>query len=366
MRTSTPRPVLAAATLLIVLCGLLAGVPNAANAATGSAACTEGGVTWRADYSTADSPYGTLVRVTGLKRIDASGETDAGTRDWELRWENVPGDWPAPGDSSLLGPHRMLTGNLTRLTAQPVAIYLSPRLVAPDGSCQVYVAPFANRRGTATSPRVPVLGDSLLQSLNDNAYNQNAIQGYVEGNLNDAGIRTEVEGQGGRRWTPNRDTTGLARADTYLLDEFRGLLAHDADGFVVALGANDALYVATAPSDAERATRLAEVRNALIGIVQEMSARTGCLVAVTAPEHANVYSPAHYAAAALELNNVLRWIAAANATDAFELVDFGARAGTHRRDDAAPWFSSDDLHLNMTGRLVYTATMTEAALRCTA
>ncbi|WP_192809786.1 GDSL-type esterase/lipase family protein [Actinomadura rudentiformis] len=351
----------AAITMLVVLCGLLVA-PDSAFAATGSAACTEGGVTWRVDYNTADGPYGTVATVAGLKRIDASGESDAGSQQWELRWDNLPGEWPPPGQSGLMGPHHQLKGNLAAIDDQPVATYLSPRLVTPDGACQVYLAPFANRRGTGSWPRVPVLGDSLLQSLNDNSYNQNAIQGYVEGNLNDIGIRTEVEGQGGRRWTPAKDTAGLAKADSYLLDEFRGLLEHDTDGFVVALGANDALYIATAPDD-QRAARLEEVRNALIEVVREMSARTGCLVAVTAPEHANTYDP-DYPAAALELNNVLRWIAASNATDSMELVDFATRAKTHRKNDPAPWFDSDDLHLNMAGRLVYTATMSEAARKC--
>ncbi|MFC7037645.1 hypothetical protein [Nonomuraea rubra] len=88
---------------------------------------------------------------------------------------------------------------------------------------QVYLSPYASAHGQPGLPQVAVLGDSLLQQLNDSAYNAaHGVQGYVEGNLNTAGLLAEVEGQGGRRWTDSGGS-GLARADGYLPDEFRGL-----------------------------------------------------------------------------------------------------------------------------------------------
>ncbi|MGW3350181.1 GDSL-type esterase/lipase family protein [Nonomuraea rubra] len=348
--------------LLLVL--PLGAAPAWADPVMGSSSCTAGGVTWRVAWTVSDSVYGPLARVIGLTRSDDSGTSDAGGLRWELRWDNLPDQWPPSTPPAV--PFQHVTGTLGGTSGvgdRPVATYLSPRLVAPDGGCQVYLSPYANAHGQPGLPRVAVLGDSLLQQLNDSAYNAaHGVQGYVEGNLNTAGLLAEVEGQGGRRWTDSGGT-GLARADGYLLDEFRGLAEHETSGYVVALGANDALHVALGATQQERDARWAAVYDKLVAVLGEMIAGTGCLVAITAPQHGNSYST-HYAAQAARLNDVLRWIAAANGSDSFTLIDFAAEAGDHQRDAAQPWFDSDNLHLNPAGRLVYTAGITEAARRC--
>jgi lysophospholipase L1-like esterase len=357
LRMLTAGAALAAAQVL----GLVAGAAPA-QAAGGSTSCTEGGVTWRADYTVADSVFGPLLTVTGLKRIDGAGQTDASGMTWELRYDNTPGEFP-PQAAAGPPPFHAVRGPLSTIAGTPVATYLSPRLVTPDGACTVYAAPFGNHTSGPGWPRVAVLGDSLLQQLNDSNFNQSAIQGYLEGNLNSIGVLTEVEGQGGRRWTDD-GSTGLAKADSYLLDEYRGLLEHDPDGFVVALGANDALFVATGASQADRDSRLSQVQTKLRQVLGEMRSRAGCLVAITAPEHPNVYS-ANYAAAAKSINDTVRAAAAESTTDSLELVDFADQARTHRNTDPAPWFGGDNLHLAGAGLLVYTATIVQAARRCT-
>ena len=340
--------------------GLVAGA-GPALADGGSASCTEDGVTWRVDYTLSDSVYGKLLTVSGLTRTDSSGSTDASGMTWELRYDNTPAEYP-PQASSAPPPFHSVRGTLSALT-QPVATYLSARLVTPDGACTVYTAPFGNHSSGPGWPKIAVLGDSLLQQLNDSNYNQSAIQGYVEGNLNSLGILTEVEGQGGRRWTDD-GSTGLAKADSYLLDEYRGLLEYDPDGFVVGLGANDALFVAGGATQAERDDRLSQVQTKLGQVLGEMRSRTGCLVAITTPEHPNVFS-SNYAAAAKSINDTVRAAAAESATDSLELVDFAAMAASHKNTDPSPWFGSDNLHLSGAGLLVYTATIVQAAKRCT-
>ncbi|MEJ3742865.1 hypothetical protein WEI85_06220 [Actinomycetes bacterium KLBMP 9797] len=348
-----------AVTALVVGMG---AVPAAARAA-GSASCTESGVTWRVDYETASTGFGEAATVTGLRRIASGGETDASTLTWELRYENLPTAYPPAGADP--PPFQSVRGPLTPSGVErPVVLYLSPRLVTPDGACTVYLSPFPNAGAAATSPRVAVLGDELVHQLNDSGYNQNAIQGFLEGTLNAAGVRVEVEGHPGRRWTDTVGGSGLDGADGHLLDEYRGLLEHDVDGFVMALGRNDALHVAAGATAAERDARRATVENRLTTILgSEVTTRSGCVVAVTAPENATTVDP-YYAAEALYFNNLIRFTAALDGTDAWEAVDFGAQARTHKASDPQPWFAADNLTLNAAGRLVYTQQLTRAAQRC--
>ncbi len=315
--------------LAVALIAAIGAAAPAQAAVDGSASCTEAGVAWRADYTIAPTVYGDALTVTALHRTgaDASGLT------WELRYDNTPGAYPPAGANP--PSFQSVRGTLAQIT-RPVVTYLSPRLVTPDASCTIYLA---------ATPEIGVLGDDLVHQLNDSDYNATALQGYVQGNLARLGITSEVEGHAGARW---RD----------LIDEYRGLLEHDPLGFVAALGMNDALYIAAGPTQAERDARTTEVYNELQAFAGEMAGRSGCVVAVTAPENATTIDT-DYAAAARKVNDWIRFTAAASATDSWEIADFGAEA----RDQ--PWFNADGLTLNGAGRLVYTARIAKAATRCT-
>jgi hypothetical protein len=46
------------------------------------------------------------------------------------------------------------------------------------------------------------------------------------------------------------------------------------------------------------------------------------------------------------------------------IYDFAAQAKAHQYGSASPWFNRDNLHLNASGRLVYTDVMWRAASKC--
>jgi hypothetical protein len=326
------------------LAAALMTTTGAQAAANGSASCTENGITWRADYSIAPTIYGDALTVTGLRRLQGGSDTDAGGLTWELRSDNLPSAYPPAGSAA--PSYQRVRGTFSTIS-RPTVVYLSPRLLTPDGACVIYTVPFGG--ATTAAPRIGVLGDDLLHQLNDSDFNATAIQGYVEGHLGRLGVRVEVEGVTGRRWTDNSD--------------FRGLLESDPQGFVVALGMNDALHIAAGATQAERETRANAVYGDLGTFAGEMSQRGGCVVAVTAPENASSRDP-DYADAARKVNDWIRFTAAASATDSWELADFGLEARTHAAAGAEPWFTADNLTLNPAGRLVYTATLGKAAQRC--
>jgi hypothetical protein len=237
-----------------------------------SESCTEvvGGTTvrWRVQHTFDVNPtFGPLVRVDSLWRsVNGGAETSAADSVWELRWDNTPAEWPAVPPDQVPSPapgFQRIRGKLADFGGQWRSALLSPRLVTPDGACTVYLTPFANKAGDPDWPKVAVLGDSLLQQLNDPAYNDDHYQGVAEGVLNDAGIRAEVEGQWDTRWTPG-GAGGLDGAASHQTDEFRGLLEHDTDGFVVTPGARDAIYVASAPAGPDRDARMTEVHDKLV------------------------------------------------------------------------------------------------------
>jgi hypothetical protein len=220
----------------LVLAVLAAASPARAESATCSA---PGGSTYRVTWNVENSSFGPLARISGLHRQQGTTWLDQSASTWQLRWELTP-----PELVGIVGAFKEKTGTLSTLTGNPVATYLSPNVVVPDGSCVVYMYPFAQ----ASGPKVAVVGDSLTESLRDSTFNQTWLQGYVQGALASAGRRAEVEGQGGRRWSPTEGLTGLAKADSYLLDELRGLRTTSGglQTIVVALGANDAGWVALA------------------------------------------------------------------------------------------------------------------------
>lgn len=309
-------------------------------------------VTWEVELT----GFGPLARVTNLERQQAGGWVSAATSAWELRWDSQP--------DQLGAPFNTVTGDLAQLNQRPVSTLWSPRLVAPDGSCTVYLYPFHGTSG----PRVAVVGDSLLQQLNDPSYNRTWPQGFVQGNLAGQGRSTEVEGQGGRRWTPVPTATGLARADGYLLDELRGLRTHGLSGIVVALGANDAGWVAqNGLSAADRQARLDHVLGAIDVILGELDGYDVCVVVVTGPDHPANYwgsDPAQYALAEQAINNRLRFWAGVDPADWLRLEDWAAVSDDHHVGDPDPWYGDDNLHLNDVGLLHYTAALTRAGTAC--
>jgi hypothetical protein len=127
----------------------------------------------------------------------------------------------------------------------------------------------------------------------------------------------------------------------------------------------DALDIAAAATAADRSARVDALYGRLSTVVPRMAERTGCLQVITIPEHASSLDP-DYAAAAVAVNNFFRFFAVAGGTaDVLDVVDFAERARSHRYPGPDAWFGPDNVHLNEVGRLVLTATITEAARRCT-
>jgi lysophospholipase L1-like esterase len=306
------------------------------------------------------SGLGPLVRVDAVRRIVGGVATDAASKTWEWRLDDFAYPFRAVRGSL------RATGGATWQGGDWQSIFRSPRMVTPDGSCQIYLSPFSNRHGSAGWPRMAVLGDSLLSSLNDLRYNSEHAQGYVEGVFNSHHVLAEVEGQSGRRWTPWG--TGLDRADSYLLDEFRGLVAHGVNGVVAALGANDAGHMAFRLPAGELAAVRTTVHSQLKEVLTEMAVSSDCVVAVTTVAHPvwmlGVYSDDKYPREARAINTIVRDRAAEDPSDALRVYDFAAQAKLHQFGSAAPWFINDNLHLNPAGKLVYTNAMWLAANQC--
>ena len=322
--------------------------------------CSDGNVSWRADYAMQKTSLGPLVKVTALTRIAGDEKANAASMTWEWRLDDFA--YPFRAARGPLKPARG-AGWQGR---EWQSIFRSPRIVAPDGSCQIYLSAFANRRGSPSWPRVAVLGDSLLGSLNDLSYNTRYAQGFVEGVFNSHGVLAEVEGQGGRRWTPS-GSSPLDAADSYLLDEFRGLADHEVDAVVVALGANDAASLIYSTPSTQLEPVRTQVQSQLTEVLTELAAST-CVVAVTAVAHPvtllGVPSGAAYPREADAINSIVRELANSDPHDGLRIYDFAAQAKAHQYKSPRPWFNGDNLHLNATGRLVYTDIMWRAASEC--
>jgi lysophospholipase L1-like esterase len=294
-----------------------------------------------------------LHRLQGSTWIDESSST------WQLRWELAP-----PELVGLVGAYHVLDGNLATLTTQPVATYLSPNVVVPDGSCVVYLYAFFQE---GSGPKVAVLGDSLVESLRDKDFNQTFPQGFVQGALALFGRRTEVEGQGGKRWSPEEGLTGRPKAESYMLDELRGLRTTSGGlrTIVIALGANDASWVAVASGSTEQQRRLDYVLNKMTEMLNEIATYGVCTVVVTPVDTlVSRGDPWIYAWASQAIGNYLRWVAGGSSTDWLRVEDWAAESRDHHTWNSEVWFISDNLHLNDLGRQKYTATLARAGSSC--
>lgn len=387
MRWARRRSAFAAFALLFSA-GTLAGssAPVGADSDV-TRSCSANGVTWTATAHVADTYFGPLLTVTTMTKTQGGSTVDAAGMTWEWRTDSwfspiSPGhpdyaqrlEWGSgEGWTHNIGPRRAKgAGEDGWWGVEPMTIFRSPRVVSPDGGCTIYFSPFANIDGQVAWPRVAVLGDSLTGQLFDPPEGPSPMQGLVESALNADSINAEVEGQGGRRWVRNPlgwlvwgvgyDATPLGVARTDLLDEFRGLTQHDPDGYVVALGANDALGIALTP-DAEQAAYRTDTHNQIMAVWNEMWAASDCFVVVTAPEHGNIYD-SQYASEAVGVNNLARWFSVTMPAE-IKVVDFATDASSHQYGSASPWFVSDNLHLNPAGRTAYTAAIRQAANLCT-
>jgi lysophospholipase L1-like esterase len=333
------------------------------SAATGSALCLDPvrGRTWRVDWQRGDSPFGVLYRPIGFFRRQQGRPSgawqDVGDTAWQLRYR---GEVTRSGD-------------LAVLAQVPVAEYLSPRYVTPDGSCSVYVAPYVNAtddRLPVGAPRFAFIGDSLLASLDEPSLAAEHTQGRLEALANPAGARVEADGQPGRRWvaeggadgSDGSDGSAQAAANTTMLDEIRGL--RTADVQVIALGANDGNWVAAAADTADRDRRLDLTAQRLGEILDEIGDAGRCTVLVTVAARTNTHDRhGWYPLATTRVNAVLRAWADADRDDGLRLDDWGPRATEHPE-----FFGADGLHLSEAGRRAYAeelfAAASEAASAC--
>jgi lysophospholipase L1-like esterase len=259
-------------------------------------------------------------------------------------------------------------GPLSTLALVKLDVGNSPRYVTPDGSCTVFIAPFVS--AGANDSTVAVLGDSLVAQLYASQDGTISGTGELLGRLEAGDHRTEINGQAGRRWTvaPGSEPAsepGLERADVSMLDEIRGLRA--ARSMVIALGTNDAGWVALAPDAQQYQLRLAWVLLHLAPMLDELDSYGHCTVLVTMAERNKRYidtPPGRFDDAARRINAYLHQRADANPHDRLKIWDWGAHADPHGTFDPQPWFGSDTIHLNSTGRAAYADDLTRAAALC--
>lgn len=373
---------------------------------TGAATCTdpvaaqEWRVTWRAGEAAAPSssgapapdttqtsavtltPTGFAVRplptapskprssVTGTAATPGStGATLPGgwqSRDadrWLLRWSPTP----AETATAVANEEWVRMGPLATLAAIAMSARQDPRFVTPDGSCTVYLAPFGS--GTAgTRNTVAVVGDSLVVQVYRSEDGTETGPGWLMNRLVRAGVRGEIAGQDGRRWTIKPDIgSHLEEAEASMFDEIRGL--REARSVVIALGTNDAGWVALAPTQEQYELRLAWVLLHLAPILDELRDHGHCTVLATMATRNKTYintAPGRFDTAAARINDYLRQRAGTQADpkDRLRLWDWAAQADWHGTTDPQPWFDVDTIHLNPAGHAAYADGLASAATLC--
>jgi lysophospholipase L1-like esterase len=377
---------------------------------TGASTCTDpqAGRQWRVTWKiTAGPPIGTPITVvararattivpTGFSarptrpdaapapatssapsnRVTASGSTNgvpsamaappaAGgwvSRDgdiWLLRWS------PAPGETGRDGPDETYerAGPFATLSGYLVNVGQSPRYVTPDGACTVFLTPFVS--GPATGNTVALVGDSLVAQL-DAPLDPSTEPGVLQRALQAGGFRVEINGQTGRRFTalPGK-APGIESADTTLLDEIRGLRA--AHSMVIALGTNDAGWIALSPDQETYELRLAWVLLRLAPMLDEIRQDGHCTVLVTMAERNKRYAgsaPGRFDEVAQRINAYLRQQADADPQDGLRAFDWAAVANSHGTTDPQPWFGADTIHLTTPGPARYADALAQAAALC--
>lgn len=257
-------------------------------------------------------------------------------------------------------------GTLADLALIPQRVGQSPRYVTPDGSCTVYLRPFAAGTGWH-STSVAVLGDSLLAQVDKPVAMSAGAAGHglVMGRLT-TDHRVEIDAQPGRRWTAKPGgASPLEQADDTMLDELRGL--REAQAVVAALGTNDAGWIAESPDEQTYELRLAWVLFHLGQILDELVSHGHCTVLTTIATRHKSYAgtaPGRFDRAAVRINELLRQRATNNPDDGLRLLDWGARADPHGTSDPQPWYGGDTIHLNGVGLPVYADALAAGAALC--
>lgn len=336
----------------------------------GSSSCTDpiAGRQWRVSWSTG-ADLGVRVRALAARDLPDGAWQDRGAEDWQLRWDQASAE--RAGDD--FAWDHSLDAPLAGLSAVAVGAALSPRLVTPDGACTVYTAAFGP--GAAGPGSVAVVGDSLVAQLvpgpvaeADRTGGSGAEvrdpqpgAGPLRTALTGAGYRTQIDGQGGRRWVGVQDSAPLEQADLTMLDELRGL--REAGTVVVALGTNDASWTASAPDQAGFEGRLSWTLTHLRQILTELAGQGHCTVLVTAAVRGKVLEGGlagdRFEPAATRINDLLRTSAAE--APRLALYDWGAQADQHAAGTEQSWFGPDTIHLSPDGVAAYTRALTEAA-----
>lgn len=328
---------------------------------------------WRVTWRATQGASGMTVVPTGFAERPAVAQRSAGadaaapvpnggwtSRDadaWALGWV-IPSvtatDWARRVE---------VRGNLAVLGRRQTPLAYSPRYVSPDGSCTVFIDPFAD--GPPAGPTVAVIGDSLVWQLLQ-ATRATAPLGLLPRALENRDRRFEVVGQPGRRWTIFPDTTpGLDQADGTLLDEIRGLRGAHAQ--VIALGTNDAGWVALSTSDQMYQLRLAWVILHLAPIIDEIRSSGQCTVLVTAGDRDESYLGSQvdrFSQAMQDINDYLRRRAEADPNDDLHLWDWAEHVAGHHVGARDSWYAADTIHLNARGRVAYADELTQASALC--
>jgi lysophospholipase L1-like esterase len=306
---------------------------------------------------------------SGMPRGGAAATTAPGSngwvsRDdesWNLRW--TPTDSEALSRQSADAYQKQ--GTLHDLAMVEVTAGESPRFVTPDGSCTVFVTPFMS--GQPDGQTVAVLGDSLVAQLYASLDGAGSSEGALRQQLEADGFRPEINGQAGRRWTALPGTApGIAQANADMVDEIRGL--REAQSVVVALGVNDAGWVALSPDQQTYELRIAWVLLHLAPVIDELRDRGHCTVLVTMSDGDQSYlgsAEGLYQRAASRINAYLMQRASEDPDDRLKLWDWGSQTGGHHTTDPSPWFGRDTIHLNTEGQIAYAHELAKASELCT-
>jgi hypothetical protein len=341
-------------------------------------------VTWRVTY-TQDTTPDKNIRVTNLE-FRRAGEIYLSAKNyiWEYRRglllhaEVTEGNRLSFGSTPDVGIRKFLT-----------PAWQSPRLIAPDGGCEIYLSPAMN--GQESWKVVGVVGDSLIGRTSfwytgfevykeggdwqawealHNAY----PHGWLQNLLNNSQMRVEVDSVGGRAMANIPGTSSLlAQADTNMFDELRGQsLFSNKRALVLALGTNDALGIGTSPDELTAFFRTNAVKEAIEGVLREASNWGTCIVLVTPPR--GPYQPTmpqlapYYSTAATLVGNLYKdakngMISGVNASN-LRVVDFGLLAESHQYGSESSWFDADNLHQNPAGAFVYAAEIKKGIDSC--
>jgi lysophospholipase L1-like esterase len=279
---------------------------------------------------------------------------------WLLRWS------PTLAETMKARPDETFerVGPLATLQAIPVDVGQSPRYVSPDGACTVFLVPYV--AGSARERTVAVLGDSLVSQLYASLDGSVTEPGVLEHDLEGLGLRPEINGQAGRRFTRDPDKPlNPETADVTMMDEIRGL--SDADARVIALGTNDAGFATLSPDPTGYETRMAYVLFQLGAILDEVQAQGRCTVLVTMSTRNKIYltsAPGRFDDASRRINAYLTERAHRSPGRVLRVYDWAAVADQHIYGTPEAWFGNDTIHLTANGRRAYADALTKAAALC--